>query len=379
MDNEQGSPDDYWESALFAHPLSGNAQDPVEVPTSHWRPSRGPGQFIGIGLAAFCFLVACVAVFVAMNTTGLLRLFWLVAAFDGIAATTVLAVMVARLRSITYVLTGSHLVVQRLGARIAIRIEDIAGVVFQPRDVIVRRGYERFWPGFYDSTIVTNDGPWRSIATAPAHERVRIRTLQGGTIAISPDRPVFFVETLDAMRQHRPVSIPIGSVGDDFPLRSTASPRVDPVPERRTEAPIPATPQRASQGLAEDGTALGILRHRIVQGDLVASRLLALSILMLIVSLFIAAWKSDSVARPVAVRWNPDGDPTWYVRPDGFWLIDGIWIFPATGAAILAINTALAIFVAALGRTIEVRLLLATAFVVGFLLLVGLARATGLV
>ena len=379
MDDEQGPSDDSWESALFARPAAGIDQSSADSPVSQWTPSRGPGQQVGIALSALCFVATCVAVYLLANSIGLVRVFWIVAAVDGIAATTVLLVMLVRLRSITYLLTSGQFVVRRTGAQIVVRFDDIVGVVFQPRDVIASRGYERYWPGFYDSTIATERGPWQSIATVPANERVRIQTRQGGTIAISPDRPVLFVETLDAMRESRAISIPTGYEGDKLQAGSAARSPVEVEQILSPRGSVSGEPQPAEPGTTNERSAIHVFRTRIVRGDLAASRLLALNILLLIASLFIAAWKSDSVTRPVAIRWDPSGEPTWYVRPDGFWLIDGIWIFPITAAAVLAINAALATLVAAFGRTLEVRLFLSTALVVGFLLLIAMSKATGLI
>jgi hypothetical protein len=119
-------------------------------------------------------------------------------------------------------------------------------------------------------------------------------------------------------------------------------------------------------------------RERVVRGDPIASRLLALSLLVLITLVFLAAWKVDSVTRPLAVKWNPDGEPTWFVRPDGFWLVDGVWIYPATLAAIIAINAALATLAVTFERVREARLLLSAAFITGCIILVAMVRTTGL-
>ncbi|MEZ4569837.1 MAG: hypothetical protein R2849_05825 [Thermomicrobiales bacterium] len=122
-----------------------------------------------------------------------------------------------------------------------------------------------------------------------------------------------------------------------------------------------------------------LFRDRIVRGDPVASNLLALSLLTLITLVFIAGWKSDAVNQPLPVHWDAEGQPSWYVRPDGFWIIEGVWLFLLTVAAIIAVNAALATLAAAYDRMAEARLLLSTSFVVGLVFLVAMVEATGVV
>jgi hypothetical protein len=344
-----------------------------------WQPERGAGQLVGAALTLGALIATLLGVQLASGADGLSRLVWVLFALAAFGGTVLAALLLLRLRSIRYSLDDGALGVSLLGTRLALPYTDIADVIFRPRDVIEAGGYERIWPGFYASLMMTSDGVWRSLATTPPHERVRIVTRSGSILAISPERPVLFVEALEAaMRasQRPPVSwLP----ADDLP------PTPGGLPVRRASAaPAPATPRPASSAAAPRISALPtravyrILRARVVRGDPVASRLLALSLLVLIILVFISAWKVDSVNRPLAVKWNAEGEPTWFVRPDGFWLIDGVWIYPLTVAAVVAVNTALATLATAFQRTLEARLLMSAAFVVGCVMLVAMVRTTGL-
>ena len=100
--------------------------------------------------------------------------------------------------------------------------------------------------------------------------------------------------------------------------------------------------------------------------------------LLLIVLVFIAAWKVDSVIQPLAVKWNPSGEPIWFARPDGFWLIDGVWIYPVTAAAIVGVNTALATWPRRLDECLKLDYCCRVRSLSSGILLFSMIRTTGL-
>lgn len=350
-----------------------------------WRPEPGAGRLFGGALAAMAMLLQFLTIQQVVNSSGAVRVIWSLVALVVAGAAVYVVLLLVRMVTLRYVLDDEALVVSAFGQRIEVPYADITGVDFRPRDVIELDGYERYWPGYRDSISVTSDGPWRSVATTPPHERVRIRTGSGATVAISPERPVLFAEALDTARRGRAQRQPVTmtEVRDDDP----------PVPAGLPVAPLPQPappPARQPANVAQSTTprrqfsiprplAYRIFRERIVRGDLIASRLLALCLLVLIVLVFMAAWKVDSVNSPLAVTWNADGEPTWFMRPDGIWIIDGVWIYPVTAGAVIAVNAALATLFMAMTRVVEARLVLAAAFVTACILLIGMVGTTGLI
>jgi hypothetical protein len=77
------------------------------------------------------------------------------------------------------------------------------------------------------------------------------------------------------------------------------------------------------------------------------------------------------------VHWNAAGEPDRLVRPGGFWIFEGVWIFPVTAAAVVAINAALATLAVYLNQLRSAQVLLGAALPVELLLLIALWRATG--
>ncbi len=310
---------------------------------------------------------------------GFSRVLWGVPMLGAAAMTVGVGIQAVRLYTLRYTLDDAVLSIVSAGHQVRIPYREIDDVVFRPRDLIDVYGYERYWPGYYDSLNQTSDGYWRTFATTPPHERVRIRTTGGGTVAISPERPVLFVEALEAFRggAGRPAFVPPDANAPPTPAALPATPMVEVPPAPTAPAPQRFAPRR--QIRFPRPLAYRLFRARIVDGDPVASRLLALSLLVLIVLVFMAAWKVDSVNTPLAVTWDANGEPTWFVRPDGVWIIDGVWIYPVAAGALIAVNCALATFAAALERPFEARLLLAAGFVTALMILAGMISTTGLI
>ncbi len=345
-----------------------------------WEPERGAGQLVGAALSLTGILLTVIVADRASDTNGAGQLLWWLATLLFLVISCIAVFLLRQLRSVRYLLTDDALVTAFSGKRIEIPYREIGIVALRPRDVIDFEGYERYWPGYYDSLGNTSDGYWRSIATTPPRERVRIHTRDGSILAISPHRPVLFVEALDYLRHGSTRVAPAWPEDDEEPpgplgLAIFTEPTAADAAER--DRPL------VGRGLRLSGIptpfAYRILRERIVRGDPVASRLLALNLLVLITLVFLAAWKVDSVIQPLPVKWNPSGEPTWTVRPDGFWLFDGVWIYPVTAAAIVGVNTALATLAAVFGRMLEARLLLSGAFISACFLLLAMIRTTGLI
>ena len=380
MDVRQRDRDDPPDPSLPAvHIPVRNQRSSLASTSTAWRPEAGAGQIIGAGL----FLVALVAVIVALqragDSAGLLRGFWILAGLASMACATGIAALVARLRTISYRLESAELVVSAVGLRLAVPYHDIVDVVFRPRDLIDTGSYERYWPGFYDSRRLTSEGDWRSVATTPPAERVRIRLRTGVTIAISPERPVLFVEALQGYRRGAVTGDPVHQSAIPAPaqLEITAPEEPDRQPAYTPQMPPETRPGPIERAWSRRPVAIDLFRERIVRGDRAASNLLALNLIALIVLITVATWRSDAVNSPVPVHWDASDQPTWLASPDGFWVFEGIWIYPLTAAAVIAVNAALATLAAAAGRLPEARVLLAASFVVTLILLIGIWRATG--
>lgn len=365
------------------------SRPPTLQPTADggWRPEAGAGFVIGGALIAAAVVIALFALREAAYSSGPLTVVWLLLASAAGVGVVFVAGLLLRLRSLRYVLGPDALIVQRRGLRIVVPYEAIDDVVLRPRDRIELAGYERYWPGYYDALVATSEGPWRSLATTPPNRRVRIHSGNNPVLAISPERPVLFVEALETRRRLAaerrlgfmpPAESPSWEELRDIPV---PTPPVDRQPERRVTGEarrerLPGLPRAELPAWLASPAAWRVFRERIVRGDVVSSNLLALSLIVLIVLITLTAWRADATNSPVAVRWDASGQPVQWVRPDGFWIFAGVWIFPLTAAAVIVINAALATFAVICERLREARMLLATALPVELVLIAALWRAT---
>jgi hypothetical protein len=343
-----------------------------------WRAEPGAGMLVGLALLLASVVVLALALQAATGAPAVARIFWFAIALVALGGAVVVGVLLVRLRSMRYTITGVGVVVAMRGQRIAVPYEDIVDVTFRPRDRIDIGGFERYWPGYYDAEVSTSEGVWRSVATTPPNLRVRLRLRDGRTLAISPERPILFVEALESFRRgarmpvrHEQPVIERLAPPVEAPAGVTGPARVPAMPPSPRLTPPPALPAWV---VAPE--AFLIFRDRIVRGDRLASNLLALTLILLIVLVTVTVWRADAVGSPVAVHWNANGQPVRTVRPSGFWVFEGVWIFPVTAAAALAINAALATLAVVAGRLRAAQVLLAAVLPVEAILLIGLLRAT---
>jgi hypothetical protein len=346
-----------------------------------WRPEAGAGLLVGGLLLAVPVIVGLLALWRFLSSAGAPRVGWFLLGCAALFGAGVVGLHVARLRSLRYILSAEALLIHCRGRQIAIPYRSIDDVILRPRDRIDVVGYERYWPGYFDAEISTSEGAWRSVATTPAHRRVRVQVNQGPTFAISPERPVLFVEALENRRRFAREARGV----ERDPPAPTLPPLDMPAPIQ--PGPAAVRPQRTAGRpplLSRDSLpdwigpprAWLLFRERIVRGDSVASNLLALSVIALILLVTLTLWRADAVNTPVPIRWNTDGEAVQHVRPDGFWIIEGVWIFPATAGAVVAVNAALATFAVYLERLREARMLLAVTLPVELILMLALWRST---
>jgi hypothetical protein len=363
--------------------LSGSDRRPLPVLPGRregtWRPEAGAGALIGVVLMLASLAVLLLALQASAGASGLARLLWFAIFLLGLAGAVVVGLLLIRLRSIRYTITAVGLAVSFKGQRIAVPYEEIVEVVFRPRDRIDIGRFERFWPGYYDAEIPTSEGVWRSVATTPPNQRVRLRLRDGRTLAISPERPILFVEALESFRRGaRPLVVldePVTRVHP--PAGPTPAPVTTLAPNESGRVTRHVPTRAAMPAWAGRPQAFLLFRDRIVRGDRLASNLLALALILLILLVTVTVWRADAVGSPVPVHWNARGEPDRLVRPSGFWIFEGVWIFPVTAAVVVVVNAALATFAVYAGRLRAAQLLLAGALPVELLLLIALLRATG--
>lgn len=290
------------------------------------------------------------------SASGLGRVLWLVIGIGAIATGTMAALSLLTLQYLRYDLVDAGLWVQRPGRGWLIPYTDIVAARYQLSDHIELHGYERFWPGAHFADVDTSEGRWRSAATTPPNRRVRIRTRAGLTIAVSPDRPIQFLDALERQvrRAHRLTAQPAA------PAQPQPAIGADQAEERRL-------PQFIEQ--------LMIVRYfrTYMLGDRIISEAIALGLIIFAVSGIYAVYAADGVTQTLVYHWNAAGEPDRLLRPDGPWMFEGIWLFPVMGLIILVTNSALATLLIQTDRFLA-RLLVGAAPVFQALTLIAMLR-----
>lgn len=311
----------------------------IQLPANSWPAEAGPGKLIGWVLVVLLALLGVVFVWRFSAADGALRGLWLGLLLLAVLGVGFVAYQLWRLAQLRYTLTDDALVIERGRETTIVPYERMLRVVRRPRDQINTGGYERLWPGLYISRFTTEEGVWESFATVPPNRRVRI-VLEDRTIAISPMRPILFLEALEERRGAEPAPVPEPApIEDAEPQLAT-----DALPTDFEGPPLPTAPPPSAQRPRDavwprksgwKPAAYQLFREELL-ADRVASEALAVSVIILAGMSIYAGYSVDGMFQDVVVRWNANGDPIETVAPRG------IWLYPLMGLGLLVLNTALA-------------------------------------
>lgn len=302
-----------------------------------WRPAAGYGRLFGGVLIALIGATGLLALALLINSDGAIRVLWLLFLLAALVGMGGIGYLLRGLATMRYVLTEDHLRIEWLRETRRIPYDDMLEVIYHLRDRVALPGRERFWTGFYVSTVQTAGGVWRSYATVPPHRRVRITT-SAAVIAISPERPVLFIQELERRRRRTPAGL----------AAAPDAPQVSSVPVR-PRLPRAATARRARTLPFQQ--SIDLFRRDLL-ADRIASTLVAVGV---IVPVFLLAYtfnEVDFLPDRIPLHWNAHG------AADRFGDPSSIWVLPLMALTILVVNTGLATIVLRFDR-VAARLLVA--------------------
>jgi hypothetical protein len=397
----------------YAPPVPPPAPEPPRRPTppfslgddeAVWGASASFGKLIGVVLIALAGVLLAIAVWRVTETEGNSRLLALAAAVMFAIAVVALVYLQRGLYSIRYVLGDDHLTIAWLNERHTIPFEDIRAITYDPRGDLRARGYERFWPGFFVSTMQMRDGVWHSVATQEPGRRIRFTTSRG-IYAISPERPVLFLSELARRRQgvtglsqpeglpqrlptswpQPPVRLPDRPISVPIPTRQAPSPSdTGPLPAPPTEARVPppsTTPGHQQRAARPPTEPVGqqvrerdwlfvyrtLFRERLL-GDQVASGLLAVGVMLPLLMIAFLYSQYEGIPASIPLHWNAHGEV------DQFGTRRELWRLPLLSVVVLVFNTLLATLVLTVDRFLA-RFLTAATLVAQAIAFIALIRA----
>lgn len=324
----------------------------AETEISVWYPAPGPGKLVGVLLMVGLGLPAAFALFQLIVSDLLLaRIIWGIVLTGLVVAILVVGYLLRGLASIRYVLTPYHLRVEWQRETLVVPYSGMEAAIYRREQPVRLPVREPYWPGFYVSAIDTADGSWRAIATTRPRQRVRIVT-RTGTVAISPDRPIRFLNELE---QRRRAALSETEETGREPVEYEPVPTAVDQPEPADSGPAPASqpetvPSRAgvadgdvepeSQPVQPTARSWDYAYRRLFRTELLGDRFssdsVALGVIILVLLTIYTVYSIDNQFEPLPIHWNADGEPDQFVRPRG------LWLFPLMAGVVLAINTALA-------------------------------------
>lgn len=312
----------------------------VDETSSRWRAAASPGGLIGVLLAILSLLLAGGAIWVLTGQASIplpTPVVWL-GLVVGVALTAGFAYLVWAYLSIDYEI-GERTLTLRWGLqRHVIDLESIRHIG-PAIDQIEERpgGWQRFWPGYYVGTRRAKVGNVRVIATLPLRRQLLISTADRD-FAISPERPVLFVEEYGRLRRaldlQRTGGFPTVEPGQgakrladagwtmQYPVITTTRPAPAPTPSPpragdAAPAPAPAPrPARATHAPRESALSGPLLLDdRLSLGFLGGAVLL--NILMVVYILI----QYDTIPQSIPLHWNVNGLPDRIGSPREIWTL----------------------------------------------------------
>ncbi len=314
-----------------------------------WQSAASPGGLIGILGIVLSLVLAGGTLVQITGHTGLpipVVLSWLFLLVL-VALAAALAVLVYGYATISYEFSSDVLVIRWAWQRHVIELSSIQQIL----PAVDRLGdnparWQRFWTGYYVSAAVGPSGPVTVVATLPVRRQLLIVTADQ-QFAISPERPVLFVEEFERLRRAlddgpsgaHSVSLP-GEEGGRLAEADWA--REHPViAPRGGKLPPPAgAEQPLSNG--SNGREAARPRERTifsrphVLNDPVALSFLGIAVLLNAVMVVFILVRYDSLPSSIALHWNVNGDPDRIGSPREIWVVPIITALVAIANLILA-------------------------------------------
>lgn len=307
------------------------SRTPVDATLGRWRAAASPGGLIGILIIILSVLGAGGAILVLAGVASVP----LPTPVIGVATVlfTVVAVGAAYLvygyTTIGYAFGDDVLEIRWAGRRYPI---DLASVTYIGPAIEVleeRPGrWQRFWPGYYVGVRQEKVGPVRVVATLPLRRQLLIST-DTEHFAISPERPVLFVEEYGRLRRaldaQRTDGFPTVAPGQGAQRLAEAGwtmqyPVIAPGRGPRGEQPEAASATGSYQ-IAAPGRGVSPLLRPVLLADRVARLFLAMAILLNLLMVGYILLKYDSIPQSITLHWNVNGLPDRIGSPREIWTL----------------------------------------------------------
>lgn len=318
--------------------------------STRWQAAASPGGLIGVlGIVVSLVLGGGMLVLITGRTslTFPTPIAWIaLATFLALAG--LLAYLVYGYVTISYEFSAEHLRIRWAGQR---HVVDLAAIQ-QILPAVDRLGdnpgrWRRFWTGYYVGSEIGPSGPVTVIATLPVRRQLLIVTADR-QFAISPERPVLFVEEFGRLRRaleyERTGTVTSADQGQSVERLAQAGwtmqyPVVSPQPKVRAvsanlDRAEPDDRGRSSEPALAPSNESGVRVH--VLNDPVALSLLAIAVLMNVAMVIFILVRYDSLPSSIALHWNVNGDPDRIGSPREIWVIPIITALVAIANLILA-------------------------------------------
>lgn len=353
------SPVPWLEESWTQEPIDSTHGGTVHTIAREWNAHPGPGAVIGFALTLLFGFLGFIALIMMFTQSGAAFFAWgLIVLSLSVAAggSCLLALVALRLR---YHLDDEALVIDAPGFGWAVPYRQIIDVRHELQPAGQRVGWERFWPGLRIGSVRESGRTRRFAATAgPAH-RIQVVCIDGTIIELSPWRPIQFITALETMR----IATPLANLPD-----SAVEGRVQERADRGTGHAAghePATGELSALQLLR----IGVLRDRAM------SSAIALSLTLIACMGLYTVYRVDGVYQPLPARWNAVGEVEYWLRPDGPWVFEGIWLYVVIGLCVLITNMSISTLLLLIDRHLA-RLVVLVTPAIEVAVLVALFRAT---
>ncbi len=309
----------------------------AELYTNRWRSAASPGGLIGILAAIVSLLLAGGSLAVILGQASLpipMAVVW-VAFVTFLALAGGLAYLVYGYLSITYELGEQTLVIGWANRRYVLDLATIQHI--GPASEVIEERPERwqpFWPGYYVGTHTGKIGSVRVVATLPLSRQLLVST-GDRHFAISPERPVLFLEEYGRLRraldEQRSGTFPTIQEGEgarqlkdagwtvEFPTLMARSPA--PEVDSQEAEPDAGTGSVARRGWFIFPEGISPVLRPLLLNDPIALGLLGLAVLLNVVMVIYILLQYDSIPSSITLHWNVNGFPDRIGSPREVWIV----------------------------------------------------------
>ncbi len=318
---------------------------------TRWQAAASPGGLIGVFGMVLSLILAGGSVVLITGHSSLplpAPVAWL-GLIISIALLGALAYLIYGYVTITYEFSADHLKIRWAGQQ---HLVDL-GAIQQILPAVDRLGdnpgrWRRFWTGYYVSSEIGPSGPVTVIATLPVRRQLLIVTADR-QFAISPERPVLFVEEYGRLRRALDYARTGESAGPEQGDSVERLAQAGWTMQYPTVAPQPSIPIEANEvGITDPVDAprrqrFVSRRNRMdsqarphILNDTIALSLLGIAVVLNVAMILFILFRFNSLPPSIVLHWNVNGDPDRIGSPREIWIIPIITSLVAIGNFILS-------------------------------------------